>query len=260
MTTTDSVDGLPDGSPMPPVHEPPPPRTDVTRKRMSIWDRTRLLLLLVLLFMIIVWAQVADNPLITFSDAFRIQTHESQWLIWLAGLEVLRQLHFLVSERSSRYHRFWSQKVFGGTDRALKRRFSDWTRFRLARLLKIVAFVALVAVVAAQILQTSPILALFEAPALIWQAAPLILQLAFAFFFVAFQFIGLFWLLSRVASTPTTRTTSRPASRTSGARTTSSRGSGRTSCSWRSRRRSRPRAGTCPAACCSGARPERARR
>jgi ATP-dependent Zn protease len=197
MTTTDSVDGLPDGPPMPPVHEPPPPRTDVTRKRMSIWDRTRLLLLLVLLFMIIVWAQVADNPLITFSDAFRIQTHESQWLIWLAGLEVLRQLHFLVSERSPRYHRFWSQKVFGGTDRALKRRFSDWTRFRLARLLKIVAFVVLVAVVAAQILQTSPILALFEAPALIWQAAPLILQLAFAFFFVAFQFIGLFWLLSR---------------------------------------------------------------
>jgi hypothetical protein len=164
---------------------------------MSIWDRTRLLLLFVLLFMIIVWAQVADNPLITFSDAFRIQTHESQWLIWLVGLEVLRQLHFFVSERSSRYHRFWSQKVFGGTDSALKRRFSDWTRFRLARLLKIVAFVALVAVVAAQILQTSPILALFEAPALIWQAAPLILQLAFAFFFVAFQFIGLFWLLSR---------------------------------------------------------------
>ena len=40
-------------------------------------------------------------------------------------------------------------------------------------------------------------LALFEAPALLWQALPMILQLAFAFFFIAFQFIGLFWLLSR---------------------------------------------------------------
>ena len=40
-------------------------------------------------------------------------------------------------------------------------------------------------------------LALFQAPALLWQALPLILQLAFAFFFIAFQFIGLFWLLSR---------------------------------------------------------------
>jgi cell division protease FtsH len=52
-------------------------------------------------------------------------------------------------------------------------------------------------VVAGQILETSPVLALFETPALVWQALPLILQLAFAFFFIAFQFIGLFWLLSR---------------------------------------------------------------
>ena len=40
-------------------------------------------------------------------------------------------------------------------------------------------------------------LALFQAPALLWQALPMILQLAFAFFFIAFQFVGLFWLLSR---------------------------------------------------------------
>ena len=55
----------------------------------------------------------------------------------------------------------------------------------------------LLAVVAAQILDTSPILAIFQAPALLYQALPLILQLLFAFFFIAFQFIGLFWLLSR---------------------------------------------------------------
>ena len=79
----------------------------------------------------------------------------------------------------------------------MKRRFSDWTRFRLARLVKIIAFIVLFAVVAGQILETSPVLALFAAPALLWQALPMILQLAFAFFFIAFQFIGLFWLLSR---------------------------------------------------------------
>ena len=87
--------------------------------------------------------------------------------------------------------------MFGGFDRAMKRRFSDWTRFRLARVLKWIAFIVLFAVVAGQILETSPVLALFEAPALLWQALPMILQLAFAFFFIAFQFIGLFWLLSR---------------------------------------------------------------
>jgi cell division protease FtsH len=188
-----------DPSPAPEGLAPPdePPHAAPTRKRMAPWDRVRLLLLFGIAWLIVVWASMADNPLLPFSDAVRIQVIESQWLLWLAGAELLRQVHFLVSERSSAYHRFWAQRVFGGVDRALRRRFSDWTRFRLGRALKFVAFVVLFALVAAQILQTSPVLAIFQAPALLYKALPLILQLAFAFFFVAFQFIGLFWLLSR---------------------------------------------------------------
>ncbi|MFR9803840.1 AAA family ATPase [Pseudonocardia sp. RS010] len=202
MTITDDPTdpgkpGAPDGPSPEAHHEPPPPRTDVRRTRMALWDRVKILLLLAVAFLVLVWAMVADNPLITFADALRLQLVEQQWLLWLAGLEALRQVHYLLSERIAAYHRFWSQKVFGGTDRLLKRRFSDWTRFRLARILKLVAFLALVAVILAQVLETSPLLALFEAPALIWQALPMIFQLLFAFFFIAFQFIGLFWLLSR---------------------------------------------------------------
>ena len=70
------------------------------------------------------------------------------------GLELLRQIHYFVSERWSAYHRFWTNGVFGGFDRAMKRRFSDWTRFRLARVLKWIAFIVLFAVVAGQILET----------------------------------------------------------------------------------------------------------
>jgi ATP-dependent Zn protease len=164
---------------------------------MALWDRVRLLFLFTAAWLVIVWASMADNPLLPFVDAVRIQVVESQWLLWLTGVELVRQAHFLVSEHWSGYHVFWSQRVFGGVDRALRRNFSDWTRFRLGRVLKIVAFLVLFSLVAAQILQTSPVLALFQAPALLYQALPLILQLAFAFFFVAFQFIGLFWLLSR---------------------------------------------------------------
>ncbi|AEA28627.1 AAA family ATPase [Pseudonocardia benzenivorans] len=178
-------------------HHVPPPERPTTRKPMPMWNRIRLLLLFAVAFFVIVWAAMADNPLISFADSLRIQIYESQWLIWLAGLELLRQLHYFVSERSVGYHRFWSEKVFGGFDRAVKKRFSDWTRFRLSRLIKIVALLVLFAFVAAAILETSPVLAVFQLPALIWQAMPLILQLLFAFFFIAFQFIGLFWLLSR---------------------------------------------------------------
>ena len=185
-----------------PAAPPPPMEPDrkpkgATRKPMSLWDRTRLLLLFVLAWFIIVWASMADNPLLPFSDAALIQLHDSQWLLWLAGLELLRQIHFFICEKSAGYHRFWSERVFGGFNRAIHRKFSDWTRYRLSRLIKLIFLVVLLAVVAGQILDTSPILAIFQAPAILYQALPLILQLLFAFFFIAFQFIGLFWLLSR---------------------------------------------------------------
>src|SRR4051794_28601627 len=92
-------------------HVPPPPRP-ATRKKLPLWNRIRLLLLFVVAFFVIVWAAVADNPLLNFADSLRIQLIESQWLIWLAALEVLRQLHYLVSERSVGYNRFWTEKVF----------------------------------------------------------------------------------------------------------------------------------------------------
>jgi cell division protease FtsH len=195
MTVPATPQPAPEG--LTPPDEPPHAPAGQTRKKMGLWDRLRLLLLFAIAWLVIVWASMADNPLLPFGDAALIQLVDSQWLLWLAGAELLRQVHFFVSERSSAYHRFWTQHVFGGIDRALRRRFSDWTRFRLGRLLKIAALVVLFALVAGQILGTSPVLALFEAPALLYGALPLILQLLFAFFFVAFQFIGLFWLLSR---------------------------------------------------------------
>jgi cell division protease FtsH len=197
---TAPADTAPDG-PAPegltPPDQPPTAPDRPTRKKMRLWDRIRLLALFLVAWLIIVWASMADNPLLPFYDAVRIQVVESQWLLWLALAEFVRQVHFFISERSAGYHHFWSQRVFGGTDRVLRRRMSDWTRFRLARLIKIALFVVLFALVAAQILDTSPVLAIFAAPALLYSALPYVAQLAFAFFFIAFQFIGLFWLLSR---------------------------------------------------------------
>src|SRR5947199_246671 len=72
-------------APPPPVEPDRKPKS-ATRKPMSLWVRTRLLLLFVLAWFIIVWASMADNPLLPFSDAALIQLHDSQWLIWLSGL------------------------------------------------------------------------------------------------------------------------------------------------------------------------------
>jgi ATP-dependent Zn protease len=87
--------------------------------------------------------------------------------------------------------------VFGGFNRVAYRRFSAWTRFRIWRAVTWLFWIGILAFVLSKVLHTSPILALFQAPAVLVRALPLILQLAFGFFFVMIQFIGLFWFLSR---------------------------------------------------------------
>jgi cell division protease FtsH len=187
--------GRPEG--LRPPGERPRDEDRRTRKPLSLWDRVKFLLLFGLLWLALVWASMADNPLLPFVDAARLQRRESAWVLVLMGVEAVRQVHFLVSEHWAWYHRFWTKRVFGGFERFSRHRFSDWNRFRLARVVKWLIWIAVYALIAGKLLHTSPALAIFQAPAVLWKILPFILQLAFAFFFIAFQFIGLFWLLSR---------------------------------------------------------------
>jgi cell division protease FtsH len=189
--------GVPPAPPPPPPSGRPRDEDRLTRKPLSLWDRIKFLVLLVLLWFILVWSAMANNPLVPFSDALKIEVRSGWWVFVLIGLEVIRQVHFLISEHSARYYRFWTQTVFGGFERVTHRRISDWSRFRIWRLLVWLFWIAVLALVIGKIIHTSPILALLRGPQLLWHALPFVLQLAFAFFFIAFQFIGLFWLLSR---------------------------------------------------------------
>lgn len=172
----------------------------VTRKRLSPWDRIKFLLGLSIAYLVLVWNHLVTFEGITTFPESLVATAADRWgmvIFTLIGLEVLRQIHFLISERSAGYHHFWTKKVFGGFERWSHRRFSDWTRFRIARVIKVFFWIAVVAMVLAAVLDTNPLTALFTAPALLWQVLPYGLQLAFAFFFIIFQFVGLFWFLSR---------------------------------------------------------------
>ncbi|MGN9844640.1 AAA family ATPase [Nonomuraea sp. H19] len=170
----------------------------VTRKKMQFWDRSKFLIALVLAYLILTWKVMADfEGIITFPEAALAIARSYQWIFWLLGIEIVRQLHFLVSEHWSGYHRFWSQRVFGGFERWTHRRFDDWTRYRLSRALKIAFFVTLIALVLGAVLDVSPFTALLQAPALVWQALPFLLQIVFLFFVIIIQFVGLFWFLSR---------------------------------------------------------------
>jgi ATP-dependent Zn protease len=168
-----------------------------TRKPLPFWDRIKFLILLGFIWLILVWSAMANNPLVGFADAVRIEVRSGSWVFVLAALEALRQIHFLISEHSAGYHQFWTRAVFGGFERATHRRVSDWSRFRLWRLLTWVLWIAVVAVITGKIIHTTPVLALLRGPELIWHVLPFVLQVMVTIVLFALQFALLFWLLSR---------------------------------------------------------------
>ncbi|MFC4009835.1 AAA family ATPase [Nonomuraea purpurea] len=170
----------------------------VTRKRMPLWDRSKFLLALVAVYLILTWKAMADFPgIVTFTDAAWRIAWEHEWILWLLGVEAVRQIHFAVSEHWPGYHRFWNRRIFGGSERWTRRRFDDWTRYRISRMLKIAFFVVLTALVLGAVLEVSPMLALMRAPALVWQAMPFLPQIVFLCFVIIIPFAGLLWFLSR---------------------------------------------------------------
>lgn len=160
---------------------------------MRLWDRGRFLIGLLAAFLVLTWKAMADfEGIISFGEAVQYVGAAHPWIFWLMAAETVRQAHFLAGERSSGYHRFWSQKVFGGLERWSHRRFGDWTRFRIAGAVKIAFWVSLAALVLGAVLEVSPFAALFRAPALVVRELPF-----FLFLVVIILLGGLVWFLSR---------------------------------------------------------------
>ncbi len=166
-----------------------------TRVHLSVYDRTKFLLLFALTFFVLAWASMADNPLLSFSDAVSKTADEKVWLLVLAGIEIVRQIHFALAELLAPYHGIWL-KYFAFVDRLLGK-LSDWNRFRLGRVIKWLVFVAMFSIVLGAIYKETPVRALFLAPKALWSALPMIGQLMFAVVFVIIQFAAIFWFLSR---------------------------------------------------------------
>ena len=90
---------------------------------------------MIVVWFVLAWSLMANDPLVGFWDALRTEVRSGWWVFLLIGLEFLRQVHFVISEHSANYHRSWTWTVFGGFERITHRGLSDWTRFRIWRLL-----------------------------------------------------------------------------------------------------------------------------
>jgi cell division protease FtsH len=169
----------------------------LTRKRLPLWDRIKWLVLLTAIWFILVWSAMANDPLMGFVDAMRIEVSTGWWVFVLAGLEVLHQLHFLISEHWAGYNQFWLKRVWGALHRTTNRRLSAWAQFRLGRLVRWVIVIAVIALVAGKIMHDPPVTAVLKVPSILWHALPTFIQYAFLLFFTVAQFALLFWFLSR---------------------------------------------------------------
>ena len=167
-----------------------------TRKPLPLWDRVKILVLLCGVWALMLWAELVDNPIIPFEDAVRDTVRSKWWILALAGLELLRQIHYLISEHSEGYHHFWSEKVFGGVDRRTGK-LNDWNRFRIARAMKRLTMLAFLSIILGAMTDTSPVTALLELPGTIFGALPMILQVVFIMLLAVSQFAAIFYFLSR---------------------------------------------------------------
>ena len=166
-----------------------------TRAQLSFYDRIKFLLLFGITFFVLAWAAMADNPLLSFNDAITKTAEDKFWLLVLAFIEIVRQMHFALAEILAPYHGVWL-KYFAFVENLLNK-LSDWNRFRLGRVIKWLVFVAMLSIVLGAIYKETPVRALFLAPKALWSALPMLGQLLFAVFFVIIQFAAIFWFLSR---------------------------------------------------------------
>jgi cell division protease FtsH len=95
---------LPPPSPIVAVHEPVPDDRDrKTRKPLFFFDRIKVSLILVAYFTFVVVLKHADVPIMSWEEAVRDELRAKWWVVALLGVEIARQIHYLIAERSARY-------------------------------------------------------------------------------------------------------------------------------------------------------------
>jgi ATP-dependent Zn protease len=177
----------------------PKPSERTTRSPSAGWDRVKFLILLAFLWLCglaTVWTTVnsVGGP---FWDAVREAVRDYAWIIALAALEALRQLHYLIQEHSPAYYALWEKRILGGTGRRLAR-MDDWTRYRMTRAFKWAIILFALSTFLGRIFHTEPVwLGIVDGPSRLASALPFILQILFFMVFGVLQFVAIFWFLSR---------------------------------------------------------------
>ena len=169
------------------------------RRPMALWDRLKFSLLFVGLWFLLVWYEMSLDPILGFSDAVRqqlqVNSGAGRWLVLLLILEVLRQISYVLAERWRFYYRL-SVGLSGRSDQA-SRHLSDYTRFRIGRVIRWLVVIAIAAIILGLVYHTTPAQGLFRAPLSIYHALPILLYAVAIISLGVLQFVAIFWFMSR---------------------------------------------------------------
>ena len=163
------------------------------------WDRVRILVFLLGAFLLFVLADMsADGS--SFRDSFKEQVGSYWWLLVLAGLEVIRQLHYYVQEQSKGYYRLWRNTLT--REEAALSKINPNVRYRLGRLVRFLFFAWVFGAIIASFIsqpgdEVGAIEAWFRLPGIIKEQLGSIIYFAFIISFGILQFVAIFWFMSR---------------------------------------------------------------
>ena len=165
------------------------------RRPLMVYDRVKVSVLLLGIFVFLSFLKMADNPLVSFVDAVRMTFNSYGWILTLVSLDVLRQIHYFAAEQFPKYWRVVGR--IEGIVKAPWNRLSSFSQYRLSRILRFVLIVVIGAFLFSAAFDTEPIRAWMEALVRLWQAVPTILQFVAYLLLAIGQFVAIFWFLSK---------------------------------------------------------------
>src|SRR5918992_3151275 len=169
------------------------------RTPAHFWDRIRLLVFLLGAFLVLVLADVSASNM-SFRSALQDQVGKRWWLLALAAIEVLRQLHYYLQEQSKGYYRLWRKTL--DREEAVLGKIDPFVRFRLGRLGRFLIFAWILGAIIASFIsqpgdQVNALEAWFRLPGIIKETFGQIVYFLFIMSFGILQIGGIFLFMSR---------------------------------------------------------------
>jgi ATP-dependent Zn protease len=170
-----------------------------TRAPLPWWDRLKYTVVLVSAFWLFVWIDLGNNPIMPVRDAVDQTIRGKWWIFVLLGLELSRQVHYLLAEHSSAYYLWWTRGVCGGWNRRADR-INPWNRYRMARAWKWLIFLVVADIALAKIFDepySTSLLKLFSLPSKLFDWLGTFGFILFSLGVGILQFAGIFWFMSK---------------------------------------------------------------